>query len=50
MYKEKQWKVVCENMNIVGYLGAGGGGGGGVNNQTGLNLVVKYRNNLIRTF
>ena len=26
--KEKQWKVLCENMNIVGYLGAGGGGGG----------------------
>ena len=50
----------CENINILGYLGARGGGGD-LNNQTGPilvniyplfnnNLHVTYRSNLIRTF
>ena len=52
--------MICENINSLGYLEAWGGGGTS-NNQTGpilvhiyplcyINLHVKYRSNMIKTF
>ena len=54
MYNKENKLFICVNINIFRYLGAGGGGGGASSFTSTLssiiNVHVKYRSNLIRTF